>query len=195
MEFFPAFHLGWLNGWLLLSLLVLTDIFLFLAFQRNVVKRLFDRSGWTRRQKILTISGKVLALFLIVIIIMTPLKLGSPVMIIGCVLVALGLIGLIKALFDFKSAPTDQPATGGIYRITRHPQIMAASLVLLGTTVAIGSWTGLIVFFISRILLDANLVAEEEICLRAFGSVYQEYLDQTPRYIIFYRKDSNPMIQ
>ena len=122
---------------------------------------------------------------------MTPLKLGSPVMIIGFVLVALGLAGLIKALFDFRSAPDDQPATEGIYRITRHPQIMAASLVLLGTTVAIGSWTGLIVFIISRILFDANLVAEEEICLRAFGSVYQEYMDQTPRYILFKWKDSN----
>jgi protein-S-isoprenylcysteine O-methyltransferase Ste14 len=185
MKFFPAFHLGWLNGWLLLSLLVLTDIVLFLAFQSKVVKRLFDRSGWTRRQKILTVIGKMLALFLIVIIIMTPLKLGSPVLIIGCVLVALGLVGLIKALFDFKSAPTGQPATRGIYRITRHPQIMAASLVLLGTTVAIGSWSGLIVLLISRILLNANLVAEEEVCLRAFGSVYQEYLDHTPRYILF----------
>jgi len=185
MEFFPTFHLSWLNGWLLLSLLVLTDIVLFLTFQRKVVKRLFDRSGWTRRQKIFTIIGKLLALLLIVIIIMTPLKLGSPVMIIGFVLVALGLIGLIKALLDFRSAPADQPATEGIYRITRHPQIMAASLVLLGTTVAIGSWTGLIVFIISRILLDANLVAEEDVCLRTFGSVYQEYLDQTPRYIFF----------
>jgi len=185
MEFFPPLHLGWLNGWLLLALLVLTDIVLFLVFQRKVVKRLFDRSGWTRRQKIFTVIGKLLALLLIVIIIMTPLKLGSPALMIGFVLVALGLIGLIKALFDFRNAPADQPATGGIYRITRHPQIMASSLVLLGITVAIGSWTGLIVFIISRILLDVNLVAEEEVCLRTFGIVYQEYLDQTPRYIFF----------
>ena len=185
MELFPAFHLSWLNGWLLLSLLVLTDTVLFLAFQRKVVKRLFDRSGWTRRQKILTVMGKILALFLIVIIIMTPLKLGSPVMIMGFVLVALGLFRLIKALFDFRNTPTDQPATRGIYQITRHPQIIAASLVLLGTTIAIGSWSGLIVFLISRILLDANLVAEEQVCLRVFGSEYQEYLDQTSRYVFF----------
>ncbi len=182
MEFFPAFHLGWLNGWLLLSLLVLTDIILFLSFQRGVVRRLFDRSGWTRSQIILTLIGKLLSLGLIVIIIMTPLKLGFPVFWIGAGLVILGLIGVVKALFDFQKAPPDQPVTDGLYKITRHPQIMASSLVILGCTVAIGSWFGLMILFLARFLLNANLVAEEQICLRTFGRDYQEYLERVPRY-------------
>jgi hypothetical protein len=47
MEFLPEFKLVWLGGWLLLALLVLTDGVLFLAFRKDTVTRLFDRSGWT----------------------------------------------------------------------------------------------------------------------------------------------------
>jgi len=45
MELLPAMELGWLNGWLMLALLGLTDGVLFLLFPREVVARLFDRSG------------------------------------------------------------------------------------------------------------------------------------------------------
>ena len=77
MEFLPDFELGWLNGGLLLALLVLIDAILFLAFQKGVVSRLFDRSGWTRRQQVVTIIGKLLALSVVVMIILTPLKIGT----------------------------------------------------------------------------------------------------------------------
>jgi hypothetical protein len=105
MEFLPTFKLGWLNGGLLLALLVLTDAILFLAFQRGVVTRLFDRSGWTPRQRAMAALGKLLALVVVLMILFTPLKLGSIVFFVGSGLVGLGLIALVKALFDFRRAP------------------------------------------------------------------------------------------
>jgi protein-S-isoprenylcysteine O-methyltransferase Ste14 len=185
MELFPDFQLGWLNGWLLLALLVLTDAVLFISFQKGVVKRLFDRSGWTTSQIVLTWIGKLISLGVIVIIIMTPLKVDQAVFYIGLGFVVLGLAGLVKSLFDFRAAPPEQPATGGIYQITRHPQNMASSLVILGCIIAVGSWVGLAAFLVARVLLHANLVAEEQICLSHFGKKYQQYLDQTPRYFFF----------
>jgi protein-S-isoprenylcysteine O-methyltransferase Ste14 len=185
MEFFPSFQLGWLNGGLFLALLVLTDGILFLVFQKQVVKRLFDRSGWTRFQQMVTVIGKILALVIVVIIILTPLKLGSPVFVIGCGLVVIGLAGLIKALFDFRDTPEGHPATRGLYQVTRHPQNMASSLVILGCTIAIGSWFALIAFLAARVLLHTNLVAEEDICLKTYGESYREYMTQVPRYPFF----------
>jgi protein-S-isoprenylcysteine O-methyltransferase Ste14 len=185
MEFLPTFKLGWLNGGLLLALLVLTDGILFFAFQKGVVTRLFDRSGWTRRQRVITILGKILALTVVLMIIFTPLKLRSSIFIVGVGLVVLGLIALIKALIDFRNTPPNLPATQGIYRFTRHPQNLASSVVILGCTIAIGSWLALILFVLARILLHANLVAEEEVCLREYGEVYRDYMTRVPRYIIF----------
>ena len=114
MEFLPDFRLGWLNGWLLLALLVLTDGVLFLAFRKNTVTRLFDRSGWTRMQIVITVIGKLLALVTVLMIVFTPLKLGSYVFIIGTIFVGLGLIGLVKALLDFNNSPSDQPVKSEI---------------------------------------------------------------------------------
>jgi protein-S-isoprenylcysteine O-methyltransferase Ste14 len=186
MEWLPELKWGWLNGGLLLALLVVTDGILFLAFRRETVERLFDRSGWNRWQVIITVAGKLLALVTIVLIVFSPLKLGNPVFIVGLVLVGLGLIGLVKALFDFRSAPPDQPVTHGIYRFSRHPQIIASSIVILGSTIAIGSWLALFLFILARIFLHANLVAEEEVCLREFGDAYLRYMERVPRYLFFF---------
>jgi len=186
MEWLPEFKWGWLNGGILLALLVVTDGILFLAFRKETVERLFDRSGWTRWQVIITVVGKLLALVTVVLIVFLPLKLGNPVFIVGVVLVGLGLIGLVKALVDFRSVPPDQPVTHGIYRFSRHPQNIASSTVILGSTIAIGSWIALFLFILARIFLHANLLAEEEICLKEYGEAYLRYMEQTPRYLLFF---------
>jgi protein-S-isoprenylcysteine O-methyltransferase Ste14 len=185
MELLPKLRLGWMNGWLLLSTLVLTEGVLFLAFRRDTVQRLFDRSGWPRWKITLTVMGKIVALVVILLIIFSPLKIGHPALIIGAVLVLLGLAGLVRALFDFRNTPPDQPATHGIYRITRHPQILSSNLVILGCTIAIGSWLAVFLLVLARALAHANLVAEEDICLQAYGEVYREYMERVPRYGLF----------
>src|SRR4030065_1990974 len=143
MELFPELKIGWLNGWLVIILLALTDGIIFLTFPKKVVRRLFDRSGWSEQQRAFTIAGKLCALVCLVLITLTPLKIRNMVFIIGAILIVLGLIGLVKALFDFKDTPLDEPVTRGLYKISRHPQIVMSSLVLLGTCIAIGSWLAL----------------------------------------------------
>jgi protein-S-isoprenylcysteine O-methyltransferase Ste14 len=185
VECFPELRWGWTNGWLLLGLLVLTEGILFLVFRKETVQRLFERSSWPRWKIALTVLGKLFALATILLIIFTPLKLGRPVFYAGSFLVVLGLTGLVKALIDFRNTPLHQPATRGIYRATRHPQILSSSLVILGCTIAIGSWFAFILLVVARVLGHANLVAEEEICLRLYGETYKEYMQQVPRYLFY----------
>lgn len=186
MELFPNLEFGWLNGWLAIVLLGLTDGVLFLAFPKKVVRRLFDRSGWSEPQRVFTIAGKLCALVCLVLITLTPLKIGSPVFVIGAILIALGLVGLVKALFDFKNTPLDEPVTRGIYRVSRHPQIVAASVVLLGACISIGSWLALAFWAAARILEHFGIVAEEEVCLKQYGEAYRAYLKRVPRYFLVF---------
>lgn len=185
MEWFPELKIGWLNGWLVIILLALTEGILFLAFPKKVVARLFDRSGWSQQQRGFTIAGKLCALACLVLLTLTPLKIGQPVFMIGLQVIALGLIGLIKALFDFKNTPLEEPVTRGFYRISRHPQVIMSALVILGACIAIGSWVAVTLWFIARLLEHYGILAEEEVCLKQYGEPYRLYLERVSRYFVF----------
>ena len=186
MGWLPAMRLGWLNGWIFLLLLGLTDVTLFALFPRPVVTRLFDRSGWSRKQVVFTVLGKLCAVVCLALIILTPLKTGSPVFIIGTTVGALGLIGLARALLDFGRTPPDQPVTKGMYTISRHPQIVMSSVVLLGACFAVGSWAAVLMLAVARVLSHLSLLAEEEVCLRRYGDSYRVYMERVPRYFVFF---------
>jgi protein-S-isoprenylcysteine O-methyltransferase Ste14 len=96
------------------------------------------------------------------------------------------LTGLVNALFDFKNTPPGEPVTRGLYRVSRHPQIVMASLVLLGACIAIGSWLALVFWAAARLLEHLGIVAEEEICLKQYGDAYSAYIKQVPRYFLFF---------
>jgi hypothetical protein len=82
MELIPALKLGWLNGWILLVVEFSVQGFLLLVFLKDVVARLFDRSGWSVKQRIFLVAGKVFSLACLALIILTPLKINSSIFIV-----------------------------------------------------------------------------------------------------------------
>ena len=186
MELFPELKFGLFNGWIFIVLLGLVDGICFLVFPKDVVKRLFDRSGWSQKQVVFTVIGKVCALVTLILIVFTPLKLGTPVFIVGAIVTGLGLLGLLIALLNFKNTPFGQPVSQGLYRISRHPQIVMASTVLLGACIAIGSWSALIALVAARVFSHFGIVAEEEICLKQYGDSYRAYMQRVPRYFVLF---------
>lgn len=186
MELFPELKFGLLNGWIFLGLLGLADGICFLIFPKDVVRRLFDRSGWSQKQIVFTVIGKVCALGSLILIVFTPLKVGTPVFVVGALVTALGLIGLVVALLNFKATPFGQPVSQGLYCISRHPQIVMSTVVLLGACIAIGSWAAFIALAVARVLSHFGIVAEEEICLKQYGESYRAYMQRVPRYFVFF---------
>jgi len=186
MELFPELKIGWLNGWWAIVLLGLTDGILFLVFPKDVVRRLWDRSGWSQKQQAFTIAGKLCALVCLGLLTLTPLKIGTPAFVVGVILTALGLIGLVKALYDFRNTPLDEPVTRGLYGVSRQAQIVMSSMVLLGGCIAIGSWAAVAFWTVARLTEHFGILAEEEVCLKQYGESYRLYLEQVQRYFVFF---------
>jgi len=186
MELVPALEIGWLNGWILICLLYLIYGILLLVFPKDVVARLYDKSGRTRRQKSFIYIGSLLAFVYFALIIFTPLKIGSNVFIPGTILFALGLMGFVTALFNFKNAPLDRPVTRGLYRVSRHPQQLMFFISFLGICIAIGSWLALFIQIISSAFLHFRIIAEEKACLERYGDSYSDYMKRVPRYFLFF---------
>lgn len=92
-----------------------------LACPKAARARLFDRSGWSPKQRAWLLIGKVFSLICLILIILTPLKVGTTAFFVGAALYALGLVGLAVAMLNFSDTPLDQPVTKGIYKVSRHP--------------------------------------------------------------------------
>lgn len=186
MELIPTLEIGWLNGWVLLFVLYLVYGIVLWAFPKDVVSRLYDKSGRTKRHKILIYIGSGFAFVYFVLIIFTPLQIESTVFIPGIIIFTLGLAGFVIALFNFKNAPLDRPVTGGLYRISRHPRQLMFFISFLGICFAIGSWLILFLQMFSSVFLHSRILAEEKACLERYGDSYRDYMEGVPRYFLFF---------
>jgi protein-S-isoprenylcysteine O-methyltransferase Ste14 len=182
MAWFPSLSLGWLNGWLLLGIDLLVQGIPLLVFPKAMVTRLFDRAGWSPKQRAFTILGKVFSLICLGLIILTPLNFQPGTFIPGVVLYTVGLAALLVAMLDFRDTPPDQPVVKGLYRYSRHPQIVALFLIFLGMCLAIASWPALLALLVSRLLQHYSILAEEGVCLERYGEPYRTYMERVPRY-------------
>ena len=186
MELIPELSLGWLNGWIPLGFLYLVFGILMAAFPKDVVKRLYDKSGWSPRLRVLRVIGKPLALVLFGLIIFSPLKVGDNVLILGSIVFAPGVAGLITSLFNFKNTPFDQPVTRGLYKVSRNPQIFSFAISILGICLAIGSWVATFILIVVQIFSHSRILAEEKSCLERYGDSYRAFMKRVPRYFLFF---------
>lgn len=130
--------------------------------------------------------GKPFTLACLALIILTPLKIGQGIFVVGLVIFTLGFIGMIVALFNFRNTPTDQPVTSGLYRVSRNPQWVTLVTMFLGTGIAIGSWTAVLLLLIAAVFYHFRIRGEERACLARYGEPYQAFLDRVPRYFVFF---------
>jgi protein-S-isoprenylcysteine O-methyltransferase Ste14 len=186
MEFSPALKIGLLNGWLPLLLFYVVFGILLVIFPKDVVSRLYERSGWTKRMKIMRAFGLIFILSWFLIVIFSPLKVENLVFIIGGSIYALGLICFVIALFNYKDTPLDRPVTKGLYKISRNPQHVTLFLSFLGISIAIGSWLATLLISIGIVLGHMRILTEERACLEQYGDAYKIYLEQVPRYFVFF---------
>ncbi len=186
MELIPTLEIGWLNGWILVCLMYLIYGILLIAFPKDVVARLYDydKSGWSKTQKAFEVIHKLVKLVCLVLIIFTPLKITANIFIPGIILFALGLTGFIIALFNFKNTPLNQSVTRGLYRISRHPQILMLFIMSIGICITIGSWLVLFILVIAGFFGHFRTLAEEEAYLERYGDSYRAYMKHVPRYFL-----------
>jgi protein-S-isoprenylcysteine O-methyltransferase Ste14 len=188
MDLIPALQVGWLNGWTLVCSLYLIYGAFLMTFPKDVRARLFfyDRSRWSRKQRAFYVIGRASVLVYLVLITFTPLRTGTSVFIPGIILFALGLVGFIIALSDFKNMFPNQPATEGLYSISRHPQALMLFISSVGICIGIGSWLALLILIISKFFGHFRTLAEEQACLEQYGDSYRAYMKRVPRYFLFF---------
>jgi protein-S-isoprenylcysteine O-methyltransferase Ste14 len=101
----------------------------------------------------------------------------------GAALAAWALVSFRSWRFRAALDSSHQLATGGPFRIMRHPIYMALNLLALGTALWIPTaivWTGFVLMVIGS---DLRARAEETLLAQAFGPTYREYCARTRRFV------------
>ena len=186
MEFFPAFKIGWSNGWIFMVIFFLLFGIVLKTCPKDVITRLYDSKGWTKSQYTFTKLGKLCGLIHLILVIITPLNIKAIEFMIGIIIYLMGTIGFVIAVINFKKAPLNKPITSGLYKISRNPQIMTLFLVSFGTSLMIGSWIAIIIIIVSAIFLHFRVLGEEKRLTKQYGDSFLEYKKKVPRYLIFF---------
>ena len=186
MQIFPELTLELWGGWIFLLLFIVVFGGVVRSFPKDVIARLYDTSHWTPAQRNFTRIGKVLSLAVFVLVALTPLDSTTVVFWVGSALFFVGLGGLVVALFNFRHTPAGEPARQGLYRVSRNPQWVMLVLMSLGTCLAAGSWTVLGLMLLAVICYHFRILAEERACLVQYGEAYRAYMQQIPRYFLFF---------
>lgn len=108
----------------------------------------------------------------------------------GTLVIAAGAALVVSALVYFRSwrfrAALDQShelATGGPFRLVRHPIYMGLNLLALGTALWVPTTIVWAAFLLMVMGSDLRARAEETLLSQAFGTSYREYCARTRRFI------------
>jgi protein-S-isoprenylcysteine O-methyltransferase Ste14 len=186
MTLFPPLSLGWLNGWIPIVLFYGFFFILLKTFPKETIERLYDRTGWTDGQAAAAKIGLPFALAAMVLIIFTPLKFDLPVFWIGLIFTLISQVGFVYALHTFNTTPLDEPATSGLYKISRNPQWVAFILTMIGFSLMVASWTVLILLMVRIIMNHFRILGEERALELQYGESYLDYKSSVPRYFVFF---------
>jgi protein-S-isoprenylcysteine O-methyltransferase Ste14 len=157
-----------------------------LVIAKDVRDRLFefDRSSWSNSQRASFATGKILALVFLIVTVLTPIRIDSIEFFIGLGIYSIGLLGLVVSIYNFKNTPLDKPVAIGLYKFSRHPQLVMLFIGFIGLSIVLSSWILVVLRVLSFGFEHAGVIAEENECLRRFGDSYKEYMDSVPRYFL-----------
>ena len=150
--------------------------------RRDIARRMSDMTGYTIKEKLLTILASLAPYPFMLLTIWTPFTTTLPLLLCGMLIYLLGMFCFIASLQVILTTPPGELFLTGPYRLTRNPVYVSATLVFLGIGLATASWPLLLYLAAATLLQHQMIVAEERICLKKYGRGYEVYMKSAPRY-------------
>jgi protein-S-isoprenylcysteine O-methyltransferase Ste14 len=182
MSLIPAFEIGLWNVWLLMLPLVLIPPIM-APIKKGLFRKTESTASLSKTEKQLFVFSKVFLALSFLYSIFLPLKFGTLWFYVGLPISLLGIAMYIVVSVNIANTPVDEPVTTGLYRYSRHPMYVASFPALVGAGIASASWLFLLLAILVTVTHFMNGIFEERLCLEAYGSVYQKYVNRTPRWI------------
>jgi protein-S-isoprenylcysteine O-methyltransferase Ste14 len=169
-----------------------------------VVFRVFVRRDYQRKGQLTPLSGflelLVWGLFMGFPYLYNPsgwtafwspdVPVTTPLRITGIICITVGLASAFGTMLWFGLRPAfgwevNKLIQTGPYRLTRNPQLVAGSLLIIGTILLWPSWYALGWAVLYGAVAHIMVITEEEHLRKVFSEEYVIYCEQVPRYFRF----------
>lgn len=185
---FPELRLDLANQWVLLVIYFVVFIIFVFRLTKDERKWLFEdpKQMIHGLKKLILRIGQLLAFIIIILICLTPLPSNLwGIELIGMILYLAGTVLVPLSLHYFRQSPNDQPVIDGPYRYSRNPQWVGLFLVLLGLAISSNSILLVILVVLVGLTYHIQILEEEKVCRAKYGTSYEEYIQDVPRYLFF----------
>jgi protein-S-isoprenylcysteine O-methyltransferase Ste14 len=189
--FWPAGTLDYWQAWVFIAVFLVSTLVpsVYLAVKDPAALQRRMKAGptaETRAVQKLVITGTMLAVVAVLVLSALDHRFGwsqvpTPVVVIGNVLVAVGLVlaQFVVIQNSYAAATitveTDQKVVStGLYGVVRHPMYVGTLIMLVGTPLALDSYWGLLAIVLALPVLAARIEDEEKL-LREELDGYDEY--------------------
>ncbi len=120
---------------------------------------------------------------------------STPFRVTGVICIVVGLASAFGTMFWFGlrrafGLEVDVLIQTGPYRVSRNPQIVGGSLLVIGSAVLWPSWYALGWVVLYGVVAHLMVLTEEEHLCKVYGEEYVGYCEQVPRYLGFRRRAS-----
>jgi len=180
------------SGLLYLSIFLAVNFILIVLFPPSYREKLFVIPKFHSKSEFV-FTGLYAFLFNGTLLYSACIPLSSNVLFIsiGSTIYILALILFIIALSNYAYAPQGKPVTTGVYKYSRNPQQILASVLWFGVGISLGSYVVVISVILQLIILYPSLIAQERFCLEMYGEEYRQYMKNTARYLGKRQRDAN----
>jgi protein-S-isoprenylcysteine O-methyltransferase Ste14 len=178
-----------------------------LVIAASLVFRIFVRRDYQRKGRLTLLSSflelLIWALYMGFPYIYNPpewasfwsrdVPVDTPLRVIGVICIVLGLASAFGTMlwFGLRRAfglQVNALKQTGPYRVTRNPQIVGGSLLVIGSAVLWPSWYALGWVVLYAVVAHMMVFTEEEHLRAVFGQEYERYCQRVPRYLGFPRR-------
>ncbi len=183
MSLLPLSGIYVAGGWIMISLYIIILALLMATTPKDVLARLYAHERTGRRHDAAETLCKGAFLVNALIICLARLAPDSHMFVIGIAAFASGEIAFIMAVIDYRYSPVDRPATRGLYKFSRNPQIVANLVSLGGICCTVNALLPFVVLAFEAVCMHLKVLEEEKVCLRRYGKEYLLYMERTSRYL------------
>lgn len=170
------------NAWFLSVPMII--IFAYVSvFHTATTKRMGDMNGYTPKEKAAAVLASLSPYPFMIMTVFIPLSANKTAIICGTLLYAVGLIGFLSAVVSYVKIRPGEPATQGIYKVSRNPMYVSAFLIFASIVIMTLNALLTILLIIIITLNHRMIQVEEKACARRFGKTYEHYRENTPRYL------------